>query len=156
MTSFDWAAPIVKEDATMSTWPGTITAITLFVEDLAATKRFYIDVFGLPVAYEDDASTVFRFGPTMINLLKSTEAVGLIEPATVGDADAGARLQLPSTSTMSTRCAPSSRSAGSCCSTDRWIGHGAFAPPASGIPAATSGRSRTRLAKPVVRWHCPV
>jgi lactoylglutathione lyase len=94
MTSFDWAAPIVKEDATMSTWPGTITAITLFVEDLAATKRFYIDVFGLPVAYEDDASTVFRFGPTMINLLKSTEAVGLIEPATVGDADAGARLQL--------------------------------------------------------------
>jgi lactoylglutathione lyase len=78
----------------MSEWPGNITAITLFVEDLAAAKQFYIDVFGLPVAYEDDASTVFRFGPTMINLLTATEAVGLIEPAVVGGADANARLQL--------------------------------------------------------------
>ncbi len=36
------------------TWPGPITAITLFVEDLPAAKQFYTDVFALPVVYEDD------------------------------------------------------------------------------------------------------
>ena len=39
-----------------------IQAITLFVEDLDAAKRFYGEVFGLPIAYEDDASAVFTSG----------------------------------------------------------------------------------------------
>ena len=74
-------------------WPGPITAITLFVEDLAATKQFYLDVFALPVVYEDDNSAVFKFGETLINLLKGTEAKELIEPAPVGGRDAGTRMQ---------------------------------------------------------------
>jgi catechol 2,3-dioxygenase-like lactoylglutathione lyase family enzyme len=44
------------------TWPAGIGAITLFVEDLAATKRFYQKTFGLPVVFEDDSSAVFRMG----------------------------------------------------------------------------------------------
>jgi catechol 2,3-dioxygenase-like lactoylglutathione lyase family enzyme len=74
-------------------WPGPITAITLFVEDLPATKQFYVDVFGLPVVYEDANSAVVKFGETLINLLKVTEAKELIAPAAVGGRDAGARLQ---------------------------------------------------------------
>ncbi len=74
-------------------WPGPISAITLFVEDLAAAKQFYQDVFGLPVHYQDDASAVFNFGNTLINLLVATEAVALIEPATVAARDAGSRVQ---------------------------------------------------------------
>jgi catechol 2,3-dioxygenase-like lactoylglutathione lyase family enzyme len=77
----------------MGSWPGAISAITLFAEDLAATKRFYIDVFGLPVHYEDDVSAVFKFGDTLINLLQVTEAPGLITPAAVATPDAGARFQ---------------------------------------------------------------
>jgi catechol 2,3-dioxygenase-like lactoylglutathione lyase family enzyme len=77
----------------MGTWPGGISAITLFVEDLATAKEFYGTVFGLPVAFEDDASAVFNFGNTVINLLKTTEARELIEPASVGSPDAGARMQ---------------------------------------------------------------
>jgi predicted enzyme related to lactoylglutathione lyase len=65
----------------------------VFVEDLAATKQFYKDVFGLPVHYEDEASTVFNFGNTLINLLKVEEAPGLIGPAPVALPDAGSRLQ---------------------------------------------------------------
>ncbi|MET9256653.1 VOC family protein [Streptomyces sp. NPDC003717] len=75
-------------------WPGAISAITLFVEDLPATKRFYQDVFGLPVAFEDANSAVFGFGGTVINLLSSTEAPALIAPAPVAAPDAGSRLQL--------------------------------------------------------------
>jgi catechol 2,3-dioxygenase-like lactoylglutathione lyase family enzyme len=77
----------------MDSWPKGISAITLFVEDLAATKRFYQEVFGLPVHYEDDASAVFNFGNTLINLLKATEARELIEPAAVAAPEAGSRLQ---------------------------------------------------------------
>jgi catechol 2,3-dioxygenase-like lactoylglutathione lyase family enzyme len=78
----------------MSAWPGGITAVTLFVEDLEAAKAFYQRVFDLPVTYEDDASAVFMFGETMINLLRVGAAHELIEPATAGGSDAGARMQL--------------------------------------------------------------
>src|SRR6185503_3325159 len=74
-------------------WPSGIGAITAFVEDLDAAKRFYGEVFGLPVAYEDEASAVFNFGNTIINLLKTEAAHDLIAPAAVADPDAGARIQ---------------------------------------------------------------
>jgi len=69
----------------MTDWPGAIGAITLFAEDLSATKAFYQEVFGLPVFFEDADSAVFRFGETLINLLAVTAAPELIEPAVVGD-----------------------------------------------------------------------
>ena len=74
-------------------WPGPISAITLFVDDLAAAKLFYRDVFGLPVAFEDDNSAVFKFKNTLINLLKTTAAGELIEPARVATRESGARSQ---------------------------------------------------------------
>ncbi|MFC9615364.1 VOC family protein [Streptomyces sp. NPDC056938] len=77
-----------------TTWPGKISAITLFVEDLEATKRFYRDVFRLPVTFENDNSAVFSFGNTIINLLQSTAAHELIGPARVASPDTGSRLQL--------------------------------------------------------------
>ena len=78
----------------MEPWPRGISAITLFVEDVDAAKKFYSEVFGLPVTFEDDASAVFSFGYTIINLLKATEALELIEPASVAPPDAGSRFQL--------------------------------------------------------------
>ncbi|HEX7474001.1 MAG TPA: VOC family protein [Candidatus Limnocylindrales bacterium] len=82
-----------RSDAGSAAWPKRIGAITLFVEDLEAAKRFYVEVFGLPVHFEDDASAVFDFGNTLINLLKTSEAGELIEPATVAPPDAGSRVQ---------------------------------------------------------------
>ena len=78
---------------TERSWPGPIDAITLFVEDLAAAKRFYEEVFELPVMFEDDSSAVFRFGETLVNLLKASEAPELVEPATVATPDGGVRFQ---------------------------------------------------------------
>jgi catechol 2,3-dioxygenase-like lactoylglutathione lyase family enzyme len=75
-------------------WPKRIGALTLFVEDLAVAKQFYADVFGLPVLMEDPESVVFNFGNTVVNLLVSSAADELIEPATVGGRDAGARAQI--------------------------------------------------------------
>jgi catechol 2,3-dioxygenase-like lactoylglutathione lyase family enzyme len=72
-------------------WPGGIAAITLFVEDLEASKRFYQRAFGLPVVFEDPDSAVFRFGGTLVNLLKVSAAPELIEPAHVASPDSGSR-----------------------------------------------------------------
>lgn len=77
----------------MSSWPGGLAAVTLFVEDLDAAKRFYADVFELPVHFEDDNSAVFKFGETMINLLQTAQAPDLISPAQVATPDAGHRFQ---------------------------------------------------------------
>lgn len=76
-----------------TSWPKAIRAITLFVEDLEATKKFYLQVFGLPVHFEDKDSCVFKFGTTLINLLAVAEAPGLIEPAAVASPEAGCRFQ---------------------------------------------------------------
>ena len=78
---------IIGNDA----WPKGISAITLFVEDLDAAKQFYIKVFGLPIFYEDPNSAVFKFGDTLINLLKISEAEELVNPAKVASREAGTR-----------------------------------------------------------------
>jgi catechol 2,3-dioxygenase-like lactoylglutathione lyase family enzyme len=70
-----------------------VDAITLFVDDLAAAKSFYLTVFDAPVAFEDEDSVAFHFEHTIINLLKESEAHSLIEPGVVAGREAGARLQ---------------------------------------------------------------
>ena len=82
-----------QQSGPATAWPSGIAAITLFVEDLEAAKRFYLDVFDLPVFFEDGNSAVFRFGETLVNLLRTTEAPDLIAPAPVAAPTAGARFQ---------------------------------------------------------------
>ena len=82
----------VEEDsARTNAWPHGIFAITLFTENLEQAKEFYQNAFGLPIDYEDSNSAVFKFGGTVVNLLKITEAKGLIEPAKVANRESGAR-----------------------------------------------------------------
>lgn len=78
----------------MSLETASIGAITLLVEDLVATKTFYHDVFGKDVMWEDEVSAGFRFGDTIINLLRVDQGPGLIGPARVAGPEAGARMQL--------------------------------------------------------------
>lgn len=70
-----------------------IHAITLFTEDLERSKSFYDGVFGRPLVFEDPNSAVFRFGNTVINLLKIPAADELIAPGKVAGPEAGARMQ---------------------------------------------------------------
>jgi len=82
---------IGEEFARTEAWPTGIFAITLFTENLEQSKEFYQNVFGLPIDYEDTNSAVFKFGDTLVNLLKITETRELIEPAKVADRESGAR-----------------------------------------------------------------
>jgi catechol 2,3-dioxygenase-like lactoylglutathione lyase family enzyme len=75
----------------INAWPKGIFAITLFTENLELTKEFYQKVFGLPIDYEDANSAVFKFGDTLINLLKFKQADELIAPGKVANRDSGSR-----------------------------------------------------------------
>jgi catechol 2,3-dioxygenase-like lactoylglutathione lyase family enzyme len=81
-------------DSDVAAWPRKISTITLFAEDLAATKAFYQEAFGLPVYFEDADSAVFNFGNMLVNLLTSSAVPELIEPASMASPDSGARFQL--------------------------------------------------------------
>jgi len=82
-----------NEEASAKTnaWPKGIFAITLFCENLEESKEFYQRVFGLAVEFGDSDSAVFKFGDTLINLLRITEADALIEPAKVAKLSDGTR-----------------------------------------------------------------
>jgi catechol 2,3-dioxygenase-like lactoylglutathione lyase family enzyme len=68
-----------------------IDAITLFVEDLEASKAFYRDAFDLQVVFESDDSAVFDFQSSVVNLLKRSAVTELIGPAQMAPRDAGSR-----------------------------------------------------------------
>ena len=78
-------------DGQQMPWAKVINAITLFQEDLAEAKRFYQVAFGLPLVFEDADSAVFKIGDTLINLLQTSAAHELVEPADVAGPGAGAR-----------------------------------------------------------------
>ncbi len=70
-----------------------IEVITLFVEDLAATRLFYKQVFGRPIVYEDEVSSVLKFDNLLVNLLQADQAPELVEPGRVAPPE-GARMLL--------------------------------------------------------------
>ena len=77
----------------MSESLNSVGAITVFVEDPQRSKAFYERVFEVPVLFEDENSAAFKFENTIVNLLAEPAAHELIEPATVGGSEAGARFQ---------------------------------------------------------------
>jgi catechol 2,3-dioxygenase-like lactoylglutathione lyase family enzyme len=71
-----------------------VSAISLFVDDLAAAKAFYRDVFGVDVVFEDANSVCVKFGRLFVNLLHVSAAREQVEPARVAPRESGARFQL--------------------------------------------------------------
>jgi len=76
------------------TIPNRISAISLFVDDVAASKAFYADLFGVTPIFEDEVSAAFKFGETVINLLRSDQANDIVAPDKVGARTDGSRFQL--------------------------------------------------------------
>jgi len=71
---------------------GSISAISLFVEDVPAAKAFYEDVFGVETVFEDDTSACVRFGGLFVNLVPVSSAEELVD--VVASRLAGSRFQL--------------------------------------------------------------
>lgn len=71
-----------------------IEVLTLFVEDLQAARSFYNRVFNPTCVFEDEVSSVLKFGGIMVNLLASTEAPTLVAPAAVASPARGVAMLL--------------------------------------------------------------
>ena len=71
-----------------------IEVISLFVEDLAAAKAFYTDVFGLETVFEDNVAAVLKFNNIMINVLQISASGLLVEPAAVASVGQGSRFMM--------------------------------------------------------------
>ncbi len=71
-----------------------VFSVTLFVDDLAETERFYHEVFGMPLVHKDADAIAYRFPNIVVNLLLASAAPELIVPAPVGPRDTPARMML--------------------------------------------------------------
>jgi lactoylglutathione lyase len=67
----------------MSTIPGNITAITIFVSDIDRSKAFYTTLLERDPVYTDDVAATFRLDHVLLNVLAVTDASELVEPASV-------------------------------------------------------------------------
>jgi len=74
--------------------PSEVEVITLFVDDVASSKAFYAKVFGAQTVWQDEVSSVLKFGGLLINLLDASQAPPLVEPMPVGSSSGGARALL--------------------------------------------------------------
>lgn len=72
----------------------TVAAISLFTEDLAASRAFYTHVFDADVVFEDPECCVVRFNNLVLNILASSAAGELVGQDCVADRAAGNRCQL--------------------------------------------------------------
>lgn len=77
----------------MSAWLNNLDVVTLFIDDVARTKSFYQDVFGLSPIFENENSIVFNLDNTSLNILQRDTAPELVAPASVDSPDAGSNFQ---------------------------------------------------------------
>ncbi|KND93567.1 hypothetical protein TOPH_01941 [Tolypocladium ophioglossoides CBS 100239] len=72
----------------------TLSAVSLFTDDLPTSKAFYTGVFAAKVLFEDADSCAVKFSNVIVNLLRVEAAAELVAPAAVGARDAGKRFQM--------------------------------------------------------------
>ena len=71
-----------------------VEAITVFSDDVPASREFYTRVFAAPILFEDEVSVALRIGAIVINVLARSEAPALIAPEPIAEAGAAASVML--------------------------------------------------------------
>lgn len=77
----------------MSAWLSNLDVVTLFIDDVARTKTFYNDVFGLSAIFENENSIVLNLDNLSLNFLQRDAAPDLVAPDKVAPAGVGNTLQ---------------------------------------------------------------
>lgn len=63
----------------------SVDVLTIFVTDLARSKDFYHEVFGLSAVFENENSAVYNFDNLSLNLLVRASAPDLVAPEQVAE-----------------------------------------------------------------------
>ena len=85
---------INERDKRVSNPLNNVEAITVFSDDVPASREFYTTVFAAPILFEDEVSVALRIGAIVINVLARTEAPALVAPAPVAESGAAASVML--------------------------------------------------------------
>jgi catechol 2,3-dioxygenase-like lactoylglutathione lyase family enzyme len=72
----------------------SIDVVNLFAEDFAGTRTFYQEVLGLPVAFEDQNTAVFKLENVMVCLTDVSAGPDPIAPVAVASPESGSRFVL--------------------------------------------------------------
>ncbi len=73
------------------TWDKHIDVIDMYIDDVAGTRAFYEQAFGLPAQRHPDGLVYFTFGETMMHLRDIDSAAEFIAPARAGTSGDGSR-----------------------------------------------------------------
>ena len=71
-----------------------VEVITVFSDDVAASRDFYTAVFAATLLFEDEVSAAVQVGALIVNVLARSEGPELIRPAAVAQPGAGASVML--------------------------------------------------------------
>jgi len=71
-----------------------VEVITVFADDVAASRDFYTSVFAASLVFEDEVSAMVQIGSFVVNVLARSESAELVGPSPVAQAGGGASVML--------------------------------------------------------------
>jgi catechol 2,3-dioxygenase-like lactoylglutathione lyase family enzyme len=74
-----------------SLWSNGLFAITIYADDLAASRKFYGDLLQMQEIFSNHDSVVFQMGSACLNVLMKENAPELVEPLPIALSSAGSR-----------------------------------------------------------------
>ena len=77
-----------------SLWSNGLFAITIYADDLAASRRFYGDLLQMQEIFANHDSVVYQMGSACLNVLMKENAPELVEPLPIAPSSAGSRALL--------------------------------------------------------------
>ena len=74
-----------------SLWSNGLFAVTIYADDLSASRRFYGDLLQMQEIFANHDSVVYQMGSACLNVLMKENAPELVEPLPIAPSSAGSR-----------------------------------------------------------------
>ena len=72
-------------------WLNGLFAVTIYADDLSASRRFYGDLLQMQEIFANHDSVVYQMGSACLNVLMKENAPELVEPLPIAPSSAGSR-----------------------------------------------------------------
>ena len=74
-----------------SLWSNGLFAVTIYADDLSASRKFYGDLLQMQEIFANHDSVVYQMGSACLNVLMKENAPELVEPLQIAPSSAGSR-----------------------------------------------------------------
>ena len=80
-----------RSPSAASLWANGLFAITIYADDLAASRRFYGETLQMTEIFSNHDSVVYQMGSACLNVLMKENAPELVDPLPIAPSVAGSR-----------------------------------------------------------------